>query len=1074
MPKDQSIEKVLVIGSGPIIIGQGAEFDYSGTQACKVFKEEGIQVVLVNNNPATIMTDANIADAIYMEPLLPEVLEKIIAKEKPDAIIAGMGGQTALNLVMKLSQEGILERYGVKVIGTQVASIEQAESREAFKQLMAAIGEPCVESETVSSVEDAAKAAEEIGYPVVVRPAYTLGGTGGGIASNLEELEAIAEKGLGFAINGQVLVEKCISGWKEIEYEMMRDGAGSVIAVCNMENIDPVGIHTGDSIVVAPSQTLSDHEYQMLRNASIKIVSALNIQGGCNVQIALDPKSLNYSVIEVNPRVSRSSALASKATGYPIAKVAAKIALGYNLHEILNDVTGATTACFEPALDYCVVKIPRFAFDKFKYAQKTLGTMMMATGEVMAIAGSFEAALMKAIRSMETGQHTLKLETAQNLVMDELMALIEKADDLRLFYVAELMRREVSPYVISEKTGIDYFFTKKIGDLVNLEKTISGKDFSSLSAETLRHLKNMGFSDQGISELTLFASPEKVRASRLEQGIGANYKMVDTCAAEMEAQSPYYYATYDCEGEATVSDQPKILVLGSGPIRIGQGVEFDYCTVGGVEAFRQKGYETLVINNNPETVSTDFNISDQLYFEPITLEDVLNVVEAQNPVGVVVQFGGQTALKLAKALEEEGVKIVGTSFEALHMAEDREAFNQLANRENIPCPIGKAVFSMAEGLEGVKMIGFPLIVRPSYVLGGLGMKIVQSEDEAMTYLQQAFELDGVESVLMDSYLEGLECEVDGVCDGEDVFIPGIMEHLEGAGVHSGDSMSVYPPMKLTQIQKDQIAYWSHKIPVAMGIKGLFNIQFVIHQEAVYVIEVNPRSSRTVPFISKVTGVPLMKIAVAAMLGDKLSDMPYGTGVYPEGNLCYIKMPVFSHGKIPNVDVRLGPEMKSTGELLSMDLDFKNALYKGFLALLPNLHKVEQVYMDCSEKHLEGLVNWIENNKAATAHLSFITNHSSTIAYSSVAKAFKAFESEAIEGLIRKGELSVVASLFDSYQGDQADQKAIRSASVESRGMCMTHMDTFEHFMGALLRPLRLEDMSIFDMNNQLKDSEHLK
>ncbi len=1064
MPKDQSIEKVLVIGSGPIIIGQGAEFDYSGTQACKVFKEEGIQVVLVNNNPATIMTDANIADAIYMEPLMPEVLEKIIAKEKPDAIIAGMGGQTALNLVMKLSQDGILERYGVRVIGTQVASIEQAESREAFKQLMASIGEPCVESETVSSVEDGAKAAAQIGYPVVVRPAYTLGGTGGGIANNLEELKAIAEKGLGFAINGQVLVEKCISGWKEIEYEMMRDGAGSVIAVCNMENIDPVGIHTGDSIVVAPSQTLSDKEYQMLRQASIKIVSALNIQGGCNVQIALDPVSLNYSVIEVNPRVSRSSALASKATGYPIAKVAAKIALGYGLHEILNDVTGATTACFEPALDYCVVKIPRFAFDKFKYANKTLGTMMMATGEVMAIAGSFEAAFMKALRSMETGQHTLKLEAAQNMVMDELMALIEKADDLRIFYVAELLRREVSPYIISQKTGIDYFFTKKIGDLVNLEKTITGKDFSTLSAEELLHLKKMGFSDQGISELTLFASPEKVRTMRLQQGIVAKYKMVDTCAAEMDAQSPYYYSTYDCEGEATVSSQPKILVLGSGPIRIGQGVEFDYCTVGGVEAFKQKGYETLVINNNPETVSTDFNISDQLYFEPITLEDVLNVVEAQNPVGVVVQFGGQTALKLAKSLEEKGVTIIGTSFEALHMAEDREAFNQLAKAESIPCPMGQAVFSMEEGLEAVKSIGFPLVVRPSYVLGGLGMKIVQTEEEAMIYLKQAFELDGVESVLMDRYLEGLECEVDGVCDGVDVFIPGIMEHLEGAGVHSGDSMSVYPPIKLSQEQKDKIAYWSHKISVAMGIKGLFNIQFVIHKGEVFVIEVNPRSSRTVPFISKVTGVPLMKIAVATMLGDKLKDMPYGTGVYPIGEKHYLKIPVFSHGKIPNVDVRLGPEMKSTGELLSVDTDFKNALYKGLLALLPTLHKVKQVYMDCSEKHLEGLVQWIENNKEGVSSLNLLTSHASAIASSSVAKHFQVFGNEEIEGFIRKGELSVVASLFDSYQEDQGHQKGIRRTSVESKGICMTSMDTFEHLMGVLIDPPKFKDLNIFDMN----------
>lgn len=1066
MPKDQSIQKVLVIGSGPIIIGQGAEFDYSGTQACNVFKEEGVQVVLVNNNPATIMTDANIADFIYMEPLLPEVVEKIIAKERPDSIIAGMGGQTALNLVMKLSQNGVLERYGVKVIGTQVASIEQAESREAFKQLMASIGEPCVESETVSSVEAAAKAAATIGYPVVVRPAYTLGGTGGGIANHLEELKAIAEKGLGFAINGQVLVEKCISGWKEIEYEMMRDSAGSVIAVCNMENIDPVGIHTGDSIVVAPSQTLSDHEYQMLRQASIKIVSALEIQGGCNVQIALNPKSLEYSVIEVNPRVSRSSALASKATGYPIAKVAAKIALGYGLHEITNDVTGATTACFEPALDYCVVKIPRFAFDKFKYAHKTLGTMMMATGEVMAIGNSFEGAFMKALRSMETGQHTLQLPAAKEMVLDQLLNLVEKADDLRIFYGAELLRREVSPFVICQKTGIDYFFIKKIMDLVKLEKSITKRDFSSLSVDELHHLKKMGFSDLGISELTLLASEETVRQTRLKWGIKANYKMVDTCAAEMEAKSPYYYSTYDTEGEAVLSDRPKVLVLGSGPIRIGQGVEFDYCTVGGVKAFREKGYETIVLNNNPETVSTDFNISDQLYFEPVTLEDVLNVVETQQPEGVVVQFGGQTALKLAKDLEAQGVKIIGTDFKALHMAEDREAFNQLAKAEKIPCPLGQAVFSMAEGLAAVKTIGFPLVVRPSYVLGGLGMKIVETEEEALTYLQQAFELDGVESVLMDRYLEGLECEVDGVCDGESVLIPGIMEHLEGAGVHSGDSMSVYPPMKLSQKQKDSIAYWSHKIPVAMGIKGLFNIQFVIHKEEVYIIEVNPRSSRTVPFISKVTGVPLMEIAVGAMLGEKLKEMAYGTGLFPEVEKCYIKMPVFSHGKIPNVDVRLGPEMKSTGELLSVDVDFKNALYKGVLALLPNLHSVKTIYMDCSAKHLESLSHWLENHREVASQLNLLTSQSSVLAGSKVADHFEILEDEAVESLIRKGELPVVASLFDSYQEDKGHQKGIRRASVESKGICMTNLDTFKHLMSILIHPPKLEDMGIFDMNDR--------
>ncbi len=1063
MPKDMSIQKVLVIGSGPIIIGQGAEFDYSGTQACKVFKDEGVKVVLVNNNPATIMTDASIADAVYMEPLIPEVLEKIIAIERPDVVVAGMGGQTALNLVMKLSQLGILERYGVQVIGTSVASIEQAESREAFKVLMENIGEPCVASETVSSVEAAIVAAETIGYPVVVRPAYTLGGTGGGIAYHLEDLKYIAEKGLGFAVNGQVLVEKCISGWKEIEYEMMRDAFGNVIAVCNMENVDPVGIHTGDSIVVAPSQTLSDMEYQMLRQASIKIVNALEIKGGCNVQIALEPKSLQYSVIEVNPRVSRSSALASKATGYPIAKVAAKIALGYGLHEIQNDVTGVTTACFEPALDYCVVKLPKFAFDKFKYADKTLGTMMMATGEVMAIAGSFEAALMKAIRSMESGQHTLQLEAASALVLDELMVLVEKADDLRIFCAAELLRREVSPYVICQKTRIDYYFVKKLAELVKLEKSITNRDFASISITELRHLKNMGFSDQGISELSLFATEEKVRAKRLVHGIKAVYKMVDTCAAEMDARSPYYYATYDHEDEAMVSDKPKILVLGSGPIRIGQGVEFDYCTVGGVAAFREQGYETIVINNNPETVSTDFNISDQLYFEPITLEDVLNVIESQQPEGVVVQFGGQTALKLAQALDEIGIKIIGTSFEALHMAEDRDAFTQMALEHHVPCPVGKAVSSVDEGLAAIEAIGFPLMVRPSYVLGGLGMKIVETSVEAMTYLKQAFELDGVKSVLMDRYLSGIECEVDGVCDGEAVLIPGIMEHLEGAGVHSGDSMSVYPPVRLTKDQQAQIVHWSTTLALTMGIKGLFNIQYVISEGKVYVIEVNPRSSRTVPFISKVTGVPLMKLAVGAMLGSKLKDSTYGTGLYRESAKTFLKMPVFSHGKIPNVDVRLGPEMKSTGELLSVAVTLEQALYKGFLALFPEFHLAKQVYIDCSEKHLGALEKWFEASKKDLTGLQFLTCHNSKVATSKIAKHFKYSSNNEVEALIRKGELTIVVSLFDSYQEDCKVQKQTRRVAVESRGICLTNMDTFEHLMTALLTCVELKDLDVYDM-----------
>lgn len=1063
MPKNEKIKKVLVIGSGPIVIGQGAEFDYSGTQACKVFQEAGVQVVLVNNNPATIMTDSHMADAIYMEPLIPEILEKIIVKERPDAIVAGMGGQTALNLVMDLSEMGILERYGVEVIGTSVASIAQAESREAFKALMEAIGEPCVASETVSSVAEALSAAERIGYPVVVRPAYTLGGTGGGIAETPETLAGIAEKGLGFAANGQILVEKAIVGWKEIEYEMLRDAFGNVITVCNMENVDPVGIHTGDSIVVAPSQTLSDREYQMLRQASIKIVTALNIQGGCNVQIALEPKSLQYSIIEVNPRVSRSSALASKATGYPIAKVAAKIALGYGLHEITNDVTGVTSACFEPALDYCVVKLPKFAFDKFKYADKTLGTMMMATGEVMAIAGSFEAAFMKALRSMENGQHTLRLAATRAMVLDELFDRIGKADDLRIFYAAELLRREVSPYLVSQKSGIDYYFVMKLSRLVEMEKSITNRDFSTVTSSELRQLKQLGFSDKGISSLSLFADESQVRKARFSHGIRPVYRMVDTCAAEMDAKSPYYYATYDLENEARVSDKKKILVLGSGPIRIGQGVEFDYCTVGGVTAFKAMGYETLVINNNPETVSTDFNISDQLYFEPITLEDVLNVIDLQQPVGVVVQLGGQTALKLAKDLDALGIALIGTGFEALHAAEDREAFSKLTAAYQVPCPPGQAVGSVAAGMLAAESLGFPLVVRPSYVLGGMGMKIVTTAEEAQNYLQKAFELDGVETVLIDKFLEGTECEVDGVCDGEAVLIPGIMTHLEGAGVHSGDSMAVYPPLGISEAQKAELLHWAQVLAKGLGIKGLFNMQFVWHLGKCYVIEVNPRSSRTVPFISKVTGVPLMRLAVAAMLGGKLESMGYGTGLYPECAYSFIKMPVFSHGKIPNVDVRLGPEMKSTGELLSVDKHFKDALFKGFLALAPDFHFKRTVYIDCSQKNLPVLEKWFESHAAQAAEMDWLTVEGSVVAQSSLKAYCKTENPEHIEARIRSGELSLVASIFDSYEEDLTAQKQLRRAAVALKSLCLTQMDTFAHLMAAREAALKIEDLEVYDM-----------
>lgn len=1059
MPKQSSIKKVLVIGSGPIIIGQGAEFDYSGTQACKVLREEGIEVVLLNNNPATIMTDPSAADHVYMEPLLPEIVEKIIVKEKPDAIIAGMGGQTALNLVLALETQGMLKRYGIRVIGTSTKSIEQAENREAFKALMAEINEPCVPSEIVTRVEEAIAAAKHLGYPVVVRPAYTLGGTGGGIAEDESELRAIAIKGFGYAVNGQVLIEKCIRGWKEIEYEMMRDAAGNVIVVCNMENVDPVGIHTGDSIVVAPSQTLSDHEYQMLRSASIRIVEALKIEGGCNVQIALEPNSLEYSVIEVNPRVSRSSALASKATGYPIAKVAAKIAIGYTLPEIMNDVTGSTSACFEPTLDYCVVKFPKFPFDKFKTADKRLGTMMMATGEVMAIGNSFEAAFMKALRSLESEQFTLRLDYAKKMVLDELFEACKQPEDMRIFCVAELLRRQVSAHVIANLTGIDYFFVMKLKSLVVLEQSIEGRDYKSIEPELLKTLKQKGFSDQGIAELSLFGTQTDIRKMRLALGIKCVYKMVDTCGAEFKSESPYYYSTYDLEDELKISEREKVLVIGSGPIRIGQGVEFDYCTVRGVSALKDLGYETIVINNNPETVSTDFNISDQLFFEPITIEDVLNVIEAENPIGVILQFGGQTALKLASRLDALGVTILGTTYEALHKAEDRDEFSKLAAEIGVICPPGQAVSAMEDGLALAKTMGFPLVVRPSYVLGGLGMRIVENEKEVVTYLNNAFLLEGVETVLIDRYLQGIECEIDGVCDGKDILIPGIMEHLEGAGVHSGDSMAVYPPRRITDKQKAEIVDIAKRLVTSLGVIGLFNIQFVIHQDQIYVIEVNPRSSRTNPFISKVTGAALLDIAIKVIMGQKLKALGYGVGLMAEREKYYFKLPVFSNAKILNMDVRLGPEMKSTGELLSVDACYHHGLYKGLLALTPSFKNINHVYLDCAPKHLKSLTKILKK----AAGLKWITEENTCLAQSNFSDQMEVLTQSEAEFKIRSGEIQFVASLFDSYDHEVPAHKRIRRAAAESRGLCVTSMDTFDHIISCIEKPIHMDDLQVYDM-----------
>ncbi len=930
MPKDNTIKKVLVIGSGPIVIGQAAEFDYSGTQAVEAIKSEGVEVVLVNSNPATIMTDRGMAHHTYIEPLTVEFVEKVIAKERPDSIIAGMGGQTGLNLSCELYDKGILQKYGVRVIGTSIESIKEGEDRDSFKRLMEKTNQPIVESEIVTNIEDGVAFADKIGYPVIIRPAYTLGGTGGGIADNEDQLREILAQGLHLSRVGQVLIERSIKGWKEIEFEVMRDGAGNCITVCSMENVDPVGVHTGDSIVVAPAQTLADHEYQMLRKAAIDIIDSIKIEGGCNVQFALDPNSFNYAVIEINPRVSRSSALASKATGYPIAKVAAKIALGYRLDEIKNAVTKKTYACFEPAIDYVVCKIPKWPFDKFKTAKRNLGTKMMATGEVMAIGNNFESALLKGVRSLEIGQYTLERKYSQSKTLAELKKRVAVPDDERLFDLAELLRRGYRIDMVCEITGMDKFFVKKIKNIVDMEEDLKQMSIDDLDEETLRRYKKMGFSDKGMADI-LGVKPPEIYKLRVKYGIIPVYKMVDTCAGEFEAVTPYYYSTYDKEDEVVVSNNKKVIVIGSGPIRIGQGIEFDYCSVHSVLALKRAGVETIIINNNPETVSTDFDTSDKLYFEPLTEEDVLNIVEKERPDGLILQFGGQTAIKLAKFLREMNIPILGTKPEQIDAAEDREKFDAILEELNIKRPKGKAVWSVNEGLEAAAGLGYPVLVRPSYVLGGQGMEITYTEAQITKYLEEAFAKDSKNPVLIDRYLLGREIEVDAICDGEDILIPGIMEHLERAGVHSGDSISIYPPQHISEAIKAQIVDETRKISIALKVIGMINIQFIDYHGELNIIEVNPRSSRTVPYISKVTGVPIIDIATKVMLGAKLKDLGYGSGICKEPDKVCIKVPIFSTEKLPQVEVSLGPEMRSTGEILGVGKTLKRALYKGFLA-----------------------------------------------------------------------------------------------------------------------------------------------
>ena len=930
MPKIDSIKKTLVLGSGPIIIGQAAEFDYSGTQACGALKEEGIEVVLINSNPATIMTDKEVADKIYIEPLTIEAIEKVIEKERPDSLLAGMGGQTGLNLAVQLSDAGILDKYNVKVIGTSIESIKKGEDRDTFRETMRQINQPVIESDIVTNLEDGLIYADKIGYPVIVRPAYTLGGTGGGIAENKEELVEILTHGLQLSPVTQVLLEKSIKGWKEIEYEVMRDSKGNCITVCNMENVDPVGVHTGDSIVVAPSQTLSDVEYQLLRTASIDIINAIEVQGGCNVQIALHPDRLEYAIIEINPRVSRSSALASKATGYPIAKVAAKIALGYTLDEIENSVTKRTKACFEPTLDYVVVKIPKWPFDKFKQANRVLGTKMMATGEIMSIGSNFEAALLKGIRSLEIGKYSLIHKPSQERTIEELKERVIMPDDERLFDLCEMIRRGYNLDMIEKITGVDKWFLYKFKWIVEQEDKLKTMKIEDLNKDYLLQLKKKGFSDKGIADL-MKINPDKIYELRSLYNIDPAYKMVDTCGGEFDALSPYYYSTYEQYDEVVVSDKRKIIVLGSGPIRIGQGIEFDYCSVHCIKSLRKMGIETIIINNNPETVSTDFDISDKLYFEPLTEEEVLNIIEKENPEGVILQFGGQTAIKLAKFLNEKNIPILGTDFENIDAAEDREKFDELLEKLNINRPRGIAVWSAEEGISHAKEIGYPVLVRPSYVLGGQGMEITYEEHKLEAYLKNAFERDSKNPVLIDKYLVGREIEVDAICDGEDVLIPGIMEHLERAGVHSGDSITMYPTQNVSDEIKEKILDYTKKIALELNVLGMVNIQFIEFKGELYIIEVNPRASRTVPYISKVSKVPIVDLATKCMLGAKLKDLGYGNGIYKTPELISVKVPVFSMSKLARVDISLGPEMKSTGEVLGVGQTLEEALYKGFMA-----------------------------------------------------------------------------------------------------------------------------------------------
>ncbi len=1065
MPKRTDINSILVIGSGPIVIGQAAEFDYAGTQACMALKEEGYRVILVNSNPATIMTDTEIADAVYIEPLTLEFVSKIIRKERPDALLPTLGGQTGLNLAVELAGSGVLDECGVEILGTKLSAIQQAEDRDLFRDLMNELSEPVPESDIIHTLEEAYAFTEKVGFPIIVRPAFTLGGTGGGICENETELKEIVTGGLKSSPVNQCLIEKSIAGYKEIEYEVMRDANDNAIVVCNMENIDPVGIHTGDSIVVAPSQTLSDREYQLLRNASLKIIRALKIEGGCNVQIALDPDSFHYFIIEVNPRVSRSSALASKATGYPIAKLAAKIAVGLTLDEMMNPVTGRTYASFEPALDYVVSKIPRWPFDKFESANRHLGTQMKATGEVMAIGRTLEESLLKAVRSLESGHYHLALK--DKVTDRELMEKrIRKAGDERLFYIGEALRQGIDIETIHEWSKIDLFFLKKLNNIIELEQRLSEKPFD---AEVAEEAKKRGFADSTIANLW-DTSEMEVYQWRKRKGIVPVYKMVDTCAAEFESETPYFYGTYEEENESIVTSRKSVIVLGSGPIRIGQGVEFDYATVHSVWAIKEAGYEAIIINNNPETVSTDFSISDKLYFEPLTIEDVMHIIDLEQPEGVIVQFGGQTAINLADELVKRGVKILGTSLEALDQAENRDKFEAALSALHIPQPKGKTAVSVEQAVLIADSIGYPVLVRPSYVLGGRAMEIVYQEEELLHYMKHAVKVNPDHPVLIDRYLTGKEIEVDAISDGKDVVIPGIMEHIERAGVHSGDSIAVYPPQNITEEVQEKIIQYTEALAKGLKIIGLLNIQYVVVGSEVYVIEVNPRSSRTVPFLSKITNVPVANVATKVILGQSLESQGYTTGLVEEKPGVFVKVPVFSFAKLRMVDITLGPEMKSTGEVMGKDITLEKALYKGLVASGMSIKEYGSVLLTIADKDKEEGLRLAKRFHAIGYRILATSGTVRTLEHAGVpAKLVGKIGSEGktLLDVIRSGEAQFVINTLTKGKQPQRDGFKIRREAVENGIPCLTSLDTAE----AILRVIEsmtfsTESMQLLERKSQ--------